>query len=216
MVSQGPLDKNLYYLRLAQDGEIMFGGINKDLYGGELVTLPLKRTNDSWLSGRWGVEARFISLVGAKHNVALDGYTAVLESGFSFLAVDPKLLHFFNAYIGAEQVPWYAMPIPCERRALLFDLTFNLAGYNFTIKPYDYTREVQFDDNDGGLRCVSAFERFEAESGEEPYIVLGSAFMEAFYSVFDLDNEAVKCKSNRKEFSFGIVLFIYRVDISLN
>lgn len=34
-------------------------------------------------------------------------------------------------------LPWVA----CEQRSIMPDLTFNLAGKNFTLTPYDYTFE---------------------------------------------------------------------------
>lgn len=64
------------------------------------------------------------------------------------------------------------------------DLTFTLAGHNFTIGPTDYTLEVQGS-------CMSAFMGMDFPEPVGPLAILGDAFLRRWYSVYDLGNNAV-------------------------
>jgi saccharopepsin len=85
------------------------------------------------------------------------------------------------------------MSVACEDRKNLPDISIYLSGENFTLSPWDYTLEWPVRDHNG-RRCASAFQPLDAKDSE---IVLGSAFLKAFYSVFDLDNGSISCKFHR-------------------
>ena len=74
----------------------------------------------------------------------------------------------------------------CEKVNSLPDLTFNFAGYNFTIGPRDYTLELSGS-------CVSAFTGFDIPALVGPIAIIGDAFLRRHYkySVYDFDRDPV-------------------------
>ncbi|KAI9872910.1 MAG: Vacuolar protease A, partial [Pleopsidium flavum] len=183
MVAQGVLDENLFSLRMSRGdndgpGELTLGGVNEDLYTGDMITMPVTNGTGRWPKGKWQVGARSLTVGdGEKIHQTFDHHhIAVLETLFPYIIVEPQLAEDLNELIGAEPIDWYPDSIPCERRAELPDLTIDLAGHNFTITPYDYTLELVIEKR--GLRCLSSFIGL-IEPGES-VIVLGSAFLKAF------------------------------------
>ncbi len=71
-------------------------------------------------------------------------------------------------------------------------MVFDLGGHNFTLTPYGYTLEMMMGDY--GFRCLTAFQPWDTRLGHIDIIVLGSAFLRAFYSVLNFDNKQFGCK----------------------
>lgn len=201
LVSQGLLDKNVLGLKLSQGmddpGEIMFGGINTDLVEGGLRTMPLlNNTNDRRQTrGRWNVPATSMSL--GPGSASLEGYVATLDSDNPFISLPFDFVYFLYEYLGMEQkgdtMGPYPIPfsIDCAKRAELEDFTLTLGGHDFVITPYEYTIEMDVEEW-GGHRCIGAI--LPLPNYGEKFIVVGSAFLRAFYAVFDLDERTVSCE----------------------
>ena len=208
MVSQGLLDSNVISLALGAifpgdstlPGEIMFGGVNEDYYEGDIVRIPLTNvrdpdsgTDDPLLNGTWQVEARGVAWGDSKEDHSpLDGYNARIDTSYAGIIVPQETYERLKAVIQPEHIPWYIESIDCQRRAELPDVVFNLGGQNFTLTPYDYTLEMMMGDY--GIRCRFPFEPLDPRLGHMRVVVLGSAFLRAFYSVFDYDNKELGCK----------------------
>lgn len=221
MISQGLLDANIISLSLGGTtagesipGEIMYGGINYDLMEGELIRLPATETWDAdqgsedrleigppVLNGTWQVEVRGISWgdesAGENYEYRnLNGFTAILETASPWIILPPEISERLDQILEPEyDNPWFAKTVDCLKRDTLPALTFNMAGYNFTLSPYEYTIEVSMGDY--GYSCVVAYAPLEREMvpPDEPgFIVLGSSFLRGFNSVFDFDRKEVGCK----------------------
>ena len=76
--------------------------------------------------------------------------------------------------------------IKCEARKHLQDITFTLAGHDFSIEPEDYVIE---DDDGGG--CISALFGNDYPPPAGPFAVIGRVFLRRWYSVFDLDTKTI-------------------------
>jgi hypothetical protein len=195
MVSRNLLDQNLFSLKLSRGpsnpGEIMFGGINHDLYTGELKTLPLvpdDKENLYRIQGRWNVPMTSISIGGG--SVLLSDYVATLESDFPFIGLREEQVTLLNNYMGMETRKRSEAPsIDCSKRDELGDMTIVLGEHDFVIGPYEYTWEVYLEDWEG-IRCVSAFIGMDWLTNEK-YVLLGSAFLRNFYGVFDVEKGTV-------------------------
>lgn len=206
MVKEKVLEKNLFSMRLRKPRELIFGVVDDELYTGELVQIPLtNKTSRYALSGRWQAEARYLTL-GSEPGIRmpLDGYTASFSTGSAFILLPDRMALDILQDLQFEDIPFLPPSVACERRNEMPDLTFNLAGKNFTLTPYDYTFEFPLEP--GRTRCVSAILPFGVEQYEE--IVLGSAFLRAFYSVFDLDTNSVGCKFAPLRPSFFSLVFL--------
>lgn len=205
MISNGLLDKNVFGLKLSRGlddpGEITFGGINHDLYEGELKTLPL--LNDSIelqrIQGRWKVPATSISI--GDGSASLEGYAATLESDFPFIALPEDLVTLLENDLGMERKggPYTPKSIDCSKRDELEEFTITLGEHDFVITPYEYTIELTMEDW-GGHRCFSVFAGMP-EMFDEKYVIIGSSFLKTFYGVFDLDDRTVSCEYQPNPFS---------------
>lgn len=193
-------------MRLREPRELMFGAVDDKLFNGKLVKITLThKTGRYALTGSWQAEAHYLTL-GSEPGIrmSLAGYTASFSTISAFILLPDRLAWDILQDL---QFKDHTFPMPptvaCERRNEMPDLTFNLAGQNFTLTPYDYTFEWPLEES--RISCVTAILPFGVEQSEE--IVLGSAFLRAFYSVFDLDTETLGCKSA----SFFYLGFLLRV-----
>jgi saccharopepsin len=201
VISQGLLDRNIFGLKFSNGtdhpGEIMFGGVNHDLYEGELKTLPLLNDTDDFrqIPGRWNVAATKITI--GPGWVSLKDYVASLDSDTPFIGLPGLFVALLCNYLGMEQKGKqgpYPIPysIDCSRRDELDNFTLTLGDHDFVITPYQYTIEMDVEEW-GGHRCISAFWPLNAN---EKFIIVGSSFLRAFYGVFDLDERTVSCESS--------------------
>jgi saccharopepsin len=194
MVSRGLLDRNIFSLKLSRGledpGEIMFGGINHDLYTGPLKSIPLVPDNEKMerVKGRWNVPLTSITL--GDGSVELEDYVATLESDFPLIGLQDEYVKLLNNYMGTEtKINFGAPSIDCRKRDQLENLTIRLGEHDFVIGPYEYTWEVYLQEWKG-LRCVSAFVGMDLVTHEN-YVLLGSAFLRNFYGVFDSEGGTV-------------------------
>ena len=81
--------------------------------------------------------------------------------------------------MGATIHPDGHCSLDCSARKHLPDITFTLAGHNFSIGPEDYV----IDDED---TCMSAFFGNDYPPPGGPFAVLGTVFLRKWYSVFDV------------------------------
>jgi hypothetical protein len=78
---------------------------------------------------------------------------------------------------------------------LVRSVSLTIAGHTFILSPFDYTTEWKFDGSP--MICVSAFSIFDLEEDDDPkQIILGSAFLRKYYSIYDYDSKVVGCKSS--------------------
>lgn len=193
LIEEKVLDKNLFSMRLRKPRELIFGAVDHELFTGELVQIPLtNKTTGFALSGRWQAEARYLTLDSESGiRMSLAGYTASFSTGFAYMWLPKQMARDILTKLDFENHNFLMPPsVLCTRRKDMPDLTFNLAGHNFTLTPYDYTFKYPFQ---GAIVCASAILPIDVEQQEE--IILGSAFLGAFYSVFDLNTNTVGCKS---------------------
>ncbi|KAL9578772.1 MAG: hypothetical protein Q9212_005505 [Teloschistes hypoglaucus] len=193
MASQDLLSQNVLSMRLREPSGITFGTIDSRLFTGDITRIPLtNRTGKYALNGTWQAETRYMTL-GSEPGLRLPlaGYTASFSTLTAFIFLPDPLAMQIIEMLEFENIMFLPPSVECEKLKYLPDITFNLAGKNFTLTPYDYT--IEWPIEPGNVRCVSAIMPFGLEQNEE--IVLGSAFLRAFYSVFDLDTNTIGCKS---------------------
>ena len=191
MVRQKVLDRGIFSMRLREPRELLFGAVDDTAFRGDLVEIPLtSRTGRYALTGRWQAAASYMTL-GSDPGIRLSlaGYTASFSTRSAFMFLPDDLVFEIWRVLEFEDIMFLPPSVECDRRGSLPELTFNLAGRNFTLAPNDYTFEFPIDS--AYTRCVSAIMPFGVEQYEE--VVLGSAFLRAFYSVFDLEKKVVAC-----------------------
>ena len=109
----------------------------------------------------------------------------ILDTGTSLIALPSTLADLLNKEMGAKKGYNGQYSIDCSARDSLPDVTFNLAGYDFSITAYDYILEVQGS-------CISTFMGMDIPAPAGPLAILGDAFLRKWYSVYDLGRNSVK------------------------
>ena len=219
MIRQNLLDKNVFSLRLARTdeerGELLFGNIDKSLYNGDLVTVPtLNATcgdNEGiavYSSSGWQIPVQSIALNAhsgsGPFHANLPNYTAILSTSFPYIGLPPSLARQFTKHCGADVA---MRSRSCEERKTLPDLTINLGpdGQKIVLTPWDYMFEVE--DKIYGTRCILPFDGLPDMLDGFEYIMLGTAFLNGLYSVFDYDNQTISrkfCCFPRYAFSYPL------------
>lgn len=173
MLEQKLIDEPVFAFYLADtngESEVVFGGVNKDKYKGKITTIPLRR------KAYWEVDFDGISY--GDDTADLENTGVILDTGTSLIALPSQLAEMLNAQIGAKKNYAGQYAIECDKRDSLKDVTFNLAGYNFTLGPYDYILEVSGS-------CISTFMGMDFPEPTGPLAILGDAFLRRYYSIYD-------------------------------
>lgn len=160
-----------------EDGGVFtIGGIDETKFKGDITWLPVRR------KAYWEVEFNGIGL--GDEYATLKNHGAAIDTGTSLIALPSQLAELLNAQIGAEKSWNGQYTLDCTKRDSLPDLTFTLAGKNFTITAYDYTLEVSGS-------CISAFTGMDFPEPVGPLAIIGDAFLRKYYSIYDLGKNAV-------------------------
>ncbi|CCK72252.1 proteinase A KNAG_0J01710 [Huiozyma naganishii CBS 8797] len=161
----------------AEDGgEAIFGGVDKSKYTGDVTWLPVRR------KAYWEVKLEGLGL--GDEYAELESHGAAIDTGTSLITLPSGLAEIINSEIGAKKGWTGQYTLECNTRDQLPDLTFNFNGYNFTIGPYDYTLEVSGS-------CISAITPMDFPEPVGPLAIVGDAFLRKYYSIYDLEHNAV-------------------------
>ncbi|KAF3942118.1 Saccharopepsin [Dactylella cylindrospora] len=180
MVNQKLIDSPVFAFYLSSteenDSEAIFGGVDPAHYTGPITWIPLRR------KAYWEVD--FSSLTFGDETAELESTGAILDTGTSLIALPSTYAELLNAEMGAKRGWNGQYTIECDKVDSLPDLTFTLAGHNFTIGPTDYTLNVQGS-------CISAIMGLDMPAKIGPLAILGDAFLRRYYSIYDLGNDRV-------------------------
>jgi len=155
---------------------------------------------------------------------------ATLSTEDQVIRIPQDILIPLLAAAGFDDTIWIVPTVACSRRASMPNVTFHMAnGANLTLTPFDYAIWWDFFNSGkepgkggGGTESVESFQNarqpleercacmFSAGEAQNEEIVLGSTFLKAWYTVFDLGREEVRC-----EFPFFHVCYPSRAAHSL-
>jgi len=190
----GNLDANLFALRLREPYELDIGCVDEELFQGDLVCVPL-RDDTVTIHGtnKWRTTADnlFVGSDPALHYV-LNGLTVSFWTNSAYMCLPDMLVYDLIDSLGFEEMFTLPPSVNCDQRPYMPDITFNLEGKNFTLTPYDYT--LDWNIPRGPRRCVTAILPIGMPEMDHGEIILGSAFLRAFYAVFDLDSRTIGCE----------------------
>lgn len=204
MIRHGLLQRNMFSLKLSDSvaktpGELLFGSVNPNLYIGPLASFPVTtiystdRTANAYLAPGWQVAAHSVAY---KHNsreianYSLAGYVAAFSTINPYISLPRAIGQDILEYLGADVLH----QVDCARRETLPDLVFSLsqAAVPFLLKPHDYIRKnPQWE---WSTTCQVEIALLDEPEDVVKYIILGSAFLARWYSVFDYDNARISRK----------------------
>ncbi|GFO02159.1 cathepsin d [Plakobranchus ocellatus] len=161
------------------DSTLTLGGTNPDYYSGEFVYTPLTEPN-RWQFKMEGI--RIANLVGVISNT---GFQAKLDSGTPFIQGPWQEVDDLHSMLGAKvHQDWpRRYSFDCSEVDSLPDVEFIVNGKMLPLSSKDYVIEEY---KDGKLTCYSAIQELLWTKNESPVWVIGSAFMRAYYTKFDL------------------------------
>lgn len=183
LIDQKLIDEPVFSFYLSKDGEgseVVFGGSDKDHYTGKITNIPIRR------KAYWEVDLDAITVDG--ESAAYDDAGIILDTGTSLIALETDLAEMLNKQIGGKKGYSGTYTIECNTRDSLPDITFTLAGHNFTIDAYDYTIE-------SGGSCISAFMGMNLPANLAG--ILGDAFLRPWYSIYDQGKNQVGIAKSR-------------------
>ncbi|MCJ1441031.1 MAG: Vacuolar protease A [Stictis urceolatum] len=198
--ASGEIDAPSFSLHLPrnarEEGELRFGRTNPDLYQPRsALTLPIVNATNGWFKNQTVVPASRVSFDTPKPlNLTLKAdAVALIDLTAPDIILPQDYADNFTAAIGAsKEYPGFYF-VPCERRAQLPSLTFELGdGAVFTVSALEYTQEVEWSDK--SRRCKSTI-MGAAEfgfPGDGSIIGLGTSFLRAFYSTFDYGKKQIQ------------------------
>ncbi|PLW48875.1 hypothetical protein PCANC_07514 [Puccinia coronata f. sp. avenae] len=185
MMDKGMLDEPVFafYLGSADGtkadpngGEVVFGGVDKAHYEGEIFYAPVRRR------GYWEVELKSVKF--GDEEMKLHNVGAAIDTGTSLIALPTDTAEIINAEIGATKSWSGQYTVDCSRIPELPDLTFNFGGKEFTITGEDYILQVQGT-------CVSAFTGLDMPPNIGELWIVGDVFLRKWYTVYDWGRDAV-------------------------
>jgi hypothetical protein len=177
MIAQKLIDQPVFAFYLqsdaAQTGELLFGGVDKSHYTGDLVDVPL--SSETY----WEV-----SLDAAKYGSTsiATNQKAIIDSGTSLLAGPKDAVAALAKQAGATSVMGKEFVIDCGKAKSLPDLTVTLGGKDFTLSSDDYVINVKG-------QCLFGFIGIDVPAPRGPLWIMGDIFMRKYYCVFDYGNK---------------------------
>ncbi|KAK7060617.1 aspartic proteinase precursor [Paramarasmius palmivorus] len=180
MINNKLIDQKLFSFRLgswgADGGEVIFGGIDESAFTGEIQYIPVRR------QAYWEVELE--KVVFGNVEIELRNTGAAIDTGTSLIALPVEIAWMINAKIGAEKGQNGQYTVNCSKVPFLPDFTFYFGGKPFPISGSDYILQVLGT-------CISAFQGLDMSSSAGSLWVVGDAFLRKWYTVYDLDNNAI-------------------------
>merc|ERR1712054_289910 len=168
-----------FYLQAdaSQEGELVFGGIDKDHYTGDLVDVPL--ISETY----WEVSLDAMKFGGSP--VISSSQKAIIDSGTSLLAGPKESVDALAKQVGATSLMGKEYTIDCSKKASLPNLEVTLGGKAFTLTPDDYVLSVSG-------QCLFAFMGIDVPPPRGPLWIMGDVFMRKYYCVFDYGNKKMR------------------------
>jgi predicted RecA/RadA family phage recombinase len=181
MIDQKLIDEPVFAFYLqgdaAKEGELVFGGVDKSHYTGDLVDVPL--TSESY----WEVSLDSMSFGGS--SIVSTAQKAIIDSGTSLLAGPPDAVAALAKQAGATSVMGKEWAIDCSKISSLPDLKIELGGKTFTLTANDYVLQVSG-------QCLFAFMGISVPPPRGPLWIMGDVFMRKYYCVFDYGNKKMR------------------------
>eukprot|EP00929_Paragymnodinium_shiwhaense_P036880 TRINITY_DN1971_c0_g2_i1.p1 TRINITY_DN1971_c0_g2~~TRINITY_DN1971_c0_g2_i1.p1 ORF type:complete len:388 (-),score=131.45 TRINITY_DN1971_c0_g2_i1:160-1323(-) len=180
MISQKLVDEPVFAFYLQEDasaqGELVFGGIDKSHFTGDLVKVPL--ISETY----WEVSMDKLSFGG---EAVASQQKAIIDSGTSLLAGPTDAVKALADKVGAKSILGKEYTVDCSKISSLPKLTVTLGGQEFELEGKDYTINA-------GSQCLFAFMGIDVPAPRGPLWIMGDVFMKKYYCVFDYGNKQMQ------------------------
>jgi len=181
MIDQKLIDEPVFafYLQSSDSkvGELVFGGIDRSHFQGDLVDVPL--TSETY----WQVSLDAMALGGTP--VVASKASAIIDSGTTLLAGPKEHVDALAKQVGALSVLGKEYVVNCSTKSSLPALSVTLGGQAFALTAEDYVLEVSG-------QCLFAFTGLDVPPPRGPLWIMGDIFMRKYYCIFDYGNKKMR------------------------
>jgi len=192
MIAQGLVQDPLFSFWLSRDpnapkgGEITFGGVDTDLYTGDITWVPVTR------KAYWQFTVDGVQLSNeAEGAFCQGGCQMIADTGTSLIAGPVDEIKKLNTMIGGVPIMAGEYYINCSRIDELPTISFTIGGKSFSLEGREYVLQIVKAGSNGISACISGFIGLEIPPPAGPLWILGDVFIGRYYTVFDFGNDRV-------------------------
>lgn len=169
------------------EGLFVFGGVDHSVYEGEIAYMPLP-TCDYGDSPYWKTRLNCVNL-GHRMDLKLASKSlASFSSSSNMITAPERQVQLLHKAIGAHyDSASGTYQLKCCEVQKLPDLTFTFDNYQVSLPPTVWTAKVDSDDDSEDAMCYTKIQ----SNGMEKEWVLGNAFLNNFYHIYDQGRKRV-------------------------
>nr|AAF81255.1 pregnancy-associated glycoprotein 6 [Sus scrofa] len=173
---QDQISEPVFAFYLSSDKEegsvVMFGGLDKKYYKGDLKWVPLTQTS------YWQIALDRITCRGRVIGCPR-GCQAIVDTGTSMLHGPSKAVAKIHSLINAKHFEKEYV-VPCNARKALPDIVFTINNVDYPVPAQAYIRK-----NANNNRCYSTFEDIMDTLNQREIWILGDVFLRLYFTVYD-------------------------------
>nr|XP_013052035.2 gastricsin isoform X4 [Anser cygnoides] len=185
MLQQNLMDSPIFSFYLSgqegsQGGELVFGGVDPNLYTGQITWTPVTQTS------YWQIGIEDISIGGQSSGWCSQGCQGIVDTGTSLLTVPTQVFTQLMQYIGAQADGNGQYVASCSNIGSMPTLTFVISGTSFPLPPSAYMLQ-----SNSGYCTVGIESTYLPSQNGQPLWILGDVFLRSYYSIYDTGNNQV-------------------------
>lgn len=195
LVDRGMINVKAFSMWMIDDdmGVLLFGGVDRLHYNGELKTVPIIPSDDGGFID-FQIQVHKISVSQGKDEMALSlsvpfATTALLDSGCNTLNVPPKMATDIYKFLEAETLAdddnYFVRCTIADSSPVTFDFTLDANTIRIPLKSFILPWFGDLQPKAGDRLCHLAIR------GQEGEYVLGIPFLRNVYVVYDLDHNEI-------------------------
>ncbi|XP_016392408.1 renin-like [Sinocyclocheilus rhinocerous] len=187
IMSQHVLKQNVFSVYYSRDpthipgGELVLGGTDPNYHTGSFHYMNTKE------EGKWEVVMKGVS-VGADMLFCMDGCTAVIDTGSSYITGPASSISILMKTIGAVELAEGGYTVNCNLVKLLPTVVFHLGGQEYSLTEEDY---ILWESEFGEDICTVTFKALDVPPPTGPIWILGANFIARYYTEFDRGNNRI-------------------------
>ena len=213
MMEKGVLSRNIFSLTFPQtansydNGSLLLGSIDHEAYEGDLVTFPIssvpRAVEEYYFPSAWHIDLQQMSFGSHQYNFPF--FHAVFTTMEPHITLPREIWNTVMDELGAVLDGFSIFPaVDCNKRSEMPDLLFTFGPERTVVglSAWQYIVETEaVPGNPDSAACWAAFWPLDEDdlppwTGGGGAIALGTAFLKNFYSVFDVDNDTISCKTS--------------------
>lgn len=158
-----------------RSGELILGGVDRSRFSGNVAFTPVVR------KGYWEVSLQNFKVGQEQFETKRH---AAISSASTLIVVPEVDSQRIHRVMRMTATPDGRHTIPCADIASLPDIHLNIGGRDLILTPQDYIIHWHGE-------CMSAFVGHDINTPTGPIWVLGTVFLKAYYTVFDMERHRV-------------------------